>query len=130
MNLGGWKTFPGKIPGPLKLTKAIVIGMSMIHVVAVITANSGMRAQILEAFKANTVAVHAEEGCIEYGAVIDAEGVGPFQTKFGEDTFAVIEKWESLDHLMSHAASEHMKAYAAKTKPLIASRTIHVLNTA
>ena len=104
--------------------------MSMIHVVAVITANSGMRAQIIEAFKANTVAVHAEEGCIEYGAVIDAEGVGPFQTKFGEDTFAVIEKWESLDHLMSHAASQHMKAYATKTKPLIANRTIHVLNTA
>ena len=102
----------------------------MIHVVAVITANSGMRAQILGAFKANTVAVHAEEGCIEYGAVIDAEGVGPFQTKFGEDTFAVIEKWESLDHLMSLAASEHMKAYATKTKPLIANRTIHVLNTA
>ena len=101
--------------------------MPMIHVLAVITANSGMRAQILESFKANTVAVHAEQGCIEYGAVIDAEGVGAFQTEFGEDTFVVIEKWESLDHLMSHATSEHMKAYAAKTKPLIANRTIHVL---
>ena len=104
--------------------------MSMIHVVALITANAGMRTQILEAFKANAVAVYAEEGCIEYGAVIDAEGVGPFQTKFGEDTFAVIEKWESLDHLLSHAASDHMKDYAAKTKPLIANRTIHVLNAA
>ena len=101
----------------------------MIHVVAVITANLGMRDKILEAFKANTVAVHAEEGCIEYGAVIDAEGVGPFQTKFGADTFAVIEKWESLDHLMAHATSDHMKSYAAKTKDLIAERNIHVLSS-
>ena len=99
----------------------------MIHVVAVITANSGMRAQILEAFKANTVAVRAEAGCIEYGAVIDAEGVGPFQTKFGEDTFAVIEKWESLDHLMAHTVAPHMKAYASKVHDMLESRSIHVL---
>ena len=68
----------------------------MIHVVAVIIANPGMRQGILEKFNANTPAVHAEDGCIEYGAVVDAENIGSFQTKFGEDTFLVIEKWESL----------------------------------
>ena len=104
--------------------------MSMIHVVAVITSNPGMRQEILGAFNSNTKAVRAEDGCIEYGATVDAEDVGPFQTKFGEDTFVVIEKWKSLPHLMAHASSEHMKAYAAKTKPLIASRVIHVLSSA
>ena len=100
----------------------------MIHVVAVITANPGMRQGILEKFNANTPAVHAEDGCIEYGAVVDAENIGSFQTKFGEDTFLVIEKWESLEHLMAHAASDHMKEYAAATKPLITERKIHVLS--
>ena len=102
----------------------------MIHVVAVITAKPGQRGAILEAFRANMPAVHAEAGCIEYGPAVDAEGVGPFQTKYGEDTFLVIEKWESLEHLGAHAASPHMKAYGAKTKDLIASRVIHVLSPA
>lgn len=102
----------------------------MIHVVAVITAKPGLREQILEAFRANMPAVHAEDGCIEYGPVIDAEGVGGFQTKFGPDTFLVLEKWESLDHLKAHGASPHMQAYGAKTKDMIASRVIHVMSPA
>ena len=104
--------------------------MSLVHVVAVITAHSGKREEILSAFKKNVPLVHQEEGCIEYGAVIDTENVGPFQEKLGEDTFFVIEKWESLDYLMAHAASDHMKSYAAKTKDLIADRQIHVLSAA
>ncbi|MBS0640686.1 MAG: antibiotic biosynthesis monooxygenase family protein [Acetobacteraceae bacterium] len=102
----------------------------MIHVVAIITAKPGKRAEILEHFKANVPAVHAEAGCIEYGPAVDAAGVGPFQTPFGADTFLVIEKWESLEHLAAHAAAPHMKAYAAKTKDLIANRVIHVLSPA
>jgi quinol monooxygenase YgiN len=102
----------------------------MIHVVAIITAKPGNRDAILEAFRANMPAVHAEAGCIEYGPAIDAEGVGGFQTKFGPDTFLVIEKWESQEHLKAHAGSPHMAAYGAKTKDLIASRVIHVLSPA
>jgi quinol monooxygenase YgiN len=99
----------------------------MIHVLAIITAKSGMRDKILEAFHANMPAVHAEKGCVEYGPAIDAEGAGAMQAKFGPDTFVVIEKWESLDALKAHAASPHMAAYAAKTREMIASRVIHVL---
>jgi quinol monooxygenase YgiN len=102
----------------------------MIHVVAIITAKPGNREAILEAFRANVPAVHAEAGCIEYGPATDADGVGSFQTKFGPDTFLVLEKWESLDHLKAHAGSPHMAAYGAKTKDLIASRVIHVLSPA
>lgn len=99
----------------------------MIHVIAIITAKSGMREPILEAFRANMPAVHAEQGCIEYGPAIDAEGIGSFQAKFGPDSFVVIEKWESPGALKAHAASPHMAAYAAKTREMIASRVIHVL---
>ena len=41
-----------------------------------------------------------------------------------------IEKWESAEALKAHAAAPHMKAYAAKTKDMMASRTIHVLTPA
>jgi quinol monooxygenase YgiN len=102
----------------------------MIHVVAIITAKPGKREAILEAFRANIPAVRAEDGCIEYGPAIDAEGLGGFQTKFGADTFVAIEKWRDTNALKAHAAAPHMAAYAAKVKDLIASRIIHVLSPA
>ncbi len=102
--------------------------MQTVHVLAIITAKTGMRDQVLEAFRANVPAVRAETGCIEYGATIDAEGAGGLQTKFGDDTFVVVEKWQSLDALKAHAAAPHMAAYAAKTKDMLASRVIHVLS--
>ena len=100
----------------------------MINVLAIITAKPGKRDEVLAAFRANVPAVKAEQGCIEYGAAVDAAGVGGFQTKFGDDAFVVIEKWESLDALKAHAGSPHMAAYGAKTKELLASRVIHVLS--
>jgi quinol monooxygenase YgiN len=99
----------------------------MIHVVAVITAKPGMRDSVLQAFHANVPAVKAEQGCIEYGAAVDLEDGPKFQTKYGPDTFLAIEKWESMDALKAHAAAPHMVAYAAKTKDLLATRTIHIL---
>ena len=99
----------------------------MIHVIAVITAKPGKREAILEAFRANVPAVRAEQGCIEYGAAVDADPALPVQTKYGPDTFVVIEKWQSLAALKAHAAAPHMAAYGAKTRELVASRVIHVL---
>lgn len=100
----------------------------MIHVLAIITAKPGLRAEILKHFHANMPAVHAEKGCIEYGPAIDAEGVGAIQTRLGSDSFVVVEKWESIEALKAHAAAPHMAAYAAKTREMIASRVIHVLS--
>ena len=100
----------------------------MIHVIAVITAKPGLRDSILQAFRANVPAVRAEQGCIEYGAAVDAETASSMQTRYGPDTFVVVEKWESLDALKAHAAAPHMAAYGAKTKEMIASRLIHILS--
>ena len=102
--------------------------MGTVHVVAVITAKPGMRAKVLEAFQANMPAVRAEDGCIEYEATVDAEGAGAVQTPFGDDTFVVVEKWESMEALKAHAAAPHMAAYAAKVKDMLANRVIHVLS--
>jgi quinol monooxygenase YgiN len=102
----------------------------MIHVVAKITAKPGQRAAILEAFRANVPAVLAEDGCIEYGPVIDAAGDNPGQAKIGADSFLVIEKWASLEALGAHRTSPHMAAYGAKVKDMIAERAVHILQPA
>ncbi|GAC1456083.1 MAG: putative quinol monooxygenase [Vulcanimicrobiaceae bacterium] len=102
----------------------------MVHVLAMITAKPGRRADVLAAFRANVPAVRAEDGCIAYDAVIDADGIGGFQTELGPDAFVVIEKWASVDALKAHAVAPHMKAYGTATKDLLASRVIHVLSPA
>jgi quinol monooxygenase YgiN len=100
----------------------------MIHVIAIITAKPGRREEVLKHFRANVPNVRAERGCIEYGAAVDADPALPVQTKYGPDTFVVVEKWESMDALKAHAAAPHMAAYGAKTKELLASRVIHILS--
>ena len=102
----------------------------MIHVIALITAKPGQREAILEAFRANIPAVLAEQGCIEYGPAVDADGLGSFQTRLGPDSFMVVEKWESVDALKAHSRAPHMAAYAAQVKDMIADRVIHVLSPA
>jgi quinol monooxygenase YgiN len=99
----------------------------MIHVLAIITAKPGQRATLLKAFKGIVPTVHAEEGCIEYGPVVDVDGADP---AFGPDTFVVVEKWESMATLKAHSVAPHMKAYGEKTKDLVAKRAVHVLTDA
>ena len=102
----------------------------MVHVIAVITAKPGQRATILAHFNANVPAVRAENGCFEYGAAVDLDPALKFQTAYGPDSFVVVEKWESSQALLAHAAAPHMAAYAAKTRELIANRAIHILQPA
>lgn len=102
----------------------------MIHVVALITAHPGKRAAVLEAFAENMAAVRAEAGCIEYQPVTDTPDIGPFQAQIGEDSFMVLEKWESTEALMAHAKAPHMAAYGRKVKDMLVSRVIHVLSPA
>ncbi len=99
----------------------------MIHVLAIITAKPGLRSNLLALFNANVPNVRAEDGCIEYGAVIDYEGTQP---EFGPDTFVVVEKWASIGALKAHAASLHMASYAAVAKEMIAERAVHVMKGA
>jgi quinol monooxygenase YgiN len=102
----------------------------MIHVLAFITAHPGKRAALLAEFRKIIPLVQAEAGCIEYGPAADTPEMGPIQTPLGPDGFAVIEKWESPEHLKAHAVAPHMKEYGARAKDLIASRVIHVLSPA
>lgn len=100
----------------------------MIHVIAIITAKSGQRAELLDAFAQIIPLVHAEQGCIEYQPVIDVDDGGPMQSLVGPDSFVVIEKWESMDALKAHAASSHMAQYGESAGHMVADRTIHILS--
>ncbi len=102
----------------------------MIQVIAIVTAKPGMREALLKEAQANIPNVLAEDGCIEYGPAVDADGFGDFQTKFGPDVFVFIEKWASAEALKAHAVAPHMAAYGAKTKDLVAARAIHILTPA
>lgn len=104
--------------------------MSHVHVIAVITAKPGKRGEIMDAFRANTPAVLAEDGCLAYEATIDTANAGPAQSAFGPDTFVVVEKWASLAALQAHAVAPHMKAYGAATREMVAERKIHILSAA
>lgn len=99
----------------------------MIHVIALITAKPGQRVALLAEFRKIIPEVHAEQGCIEYGPAVDAEGS---PDRFGDDTFVVVEKWESPEALKAHSVAPHMKAYGERTRDLVAGRAIHVLTPA
>src|SRR5438309_1728467 len=101
----------------------------MIHVVAIITAKSGMREAILKEFHTNMPAVHAEKGCIEYGPAVDAEGIGSFQAKFGPDTFVVIEKLARGSSPAGQKASPTAQASAGhSSKPSLVSTSTAYMN--
>lgn len=100
----------------------------MIHVVAMMTAKPGCRAELLKHFLAVLPLVHAEDGCHEYRPVIDNDaGLDNAREPIGPDTYIVIEKWTSVDALNAHAASDHMRKYGESVRDLIDSRVIHVL---
>ena len=101
----------------------------MIHVIAIITAQPGCRASLLEAFQANTAVVRAESGCIEYIAAVDAADLPPVFGSLGADTYVVIEKWESMAALEAHTKAPHIATHRARTKDWVASRVIHVLQS-
>jgi len=99
----------------------------MIHVIAIITAHPGKRTQLLELFQAVVPTVREEQGCIEYGVVVDVANADP---AYGPDTYVVVEKWESLETLKAHSVAPHMQGFGEAAKTLIAKRAVHVLEPA
>ena len=100
----------------------------MISVVAVITTKPGKRSDVLKIFAANVPNVLAEAGCIEYGPNIDVGMAG--LASFGEDTFVVLEKWESEAALAAHMKAPHMVAYGQAVRDMLADRKVYVVKAA
>jgi quinol monooxygenase YgiN len=96
----------------------------MIYVVATLVSKQGSRASLLEAFTKVVPAVLAEDGCVEYQAVIDADSA---ETRYGEDTFVVLEKWASIEALDAHGKGPILAGFVESAKPYLSTVTVNVL---
>jgi quinol monooxygenase YgiN len=99
----------------------------MIHVIATINLKPNCRAEFLKAFARLVPLVHAEEGCIEYGATVDEPTGFPVQQLVGEDAMVVVEKWESVPALEAHLAAPHMEAWREETGAMVKGVSLLVL---
>ncbi|TWT43272.1 putative quinol monooxygenase [Botrimarina hoheduenensis] len=102
----------------------------MIHVVATLRIDPARREEFLQAFADLTPLVHAERGCLEYGAAIDEPTPIGAQSLAGDDAVVVIEKWESLAALEAHLVAPHMEAYRERVADMLRDVSLLVLRPA
>jgi quinol monooxygenase YgiN len=98
----------------------------MINVIAYIQIKEGQVSDFIEIFKKNIPKVLEEKGCIEYVPTVDvATGLPP--QELNTNVVTIIEKWNSLEDLMAHLSSPHMREYGKKTKTLVEKMSVKVL---
>ena len=73
--------------------------MSEISTVAIITAKPGSGTEVERVLRDLAVATHAEPGCLLYSLQ---------QGMRDPDVFVTVEKWDSMESLESHLASDHL----------------------
>jgi len=86
--------------------------MSEISTVAIITAKPGSGTEVERVLRDLAVATHAEPGCLLYSLQ---------QGMRDPDVFVTVEKWDSLESLESHLASDHLASALALTEDLLAA---------
>jgi len=102
----------------------------MIHVIAEIDINEGRRDAFLREFKQVVPLVLQEDGCIEYGATIDAQTAIERQAPLRNDAVTVVEKWSGIEALQAHLNSEHMASFLERVKDHVAGATLRILEPA
>ena len=101
----------------------------MIHVVATVQVKEGKASEFINLFKTIVPLVKAEKGCIEYFTAIDLPTGLPPQD-MNENVVTIIERWESVDHLMAHLATRHMAEHMEKEKDYVEKASIKILQEA
>ncbi len=102
----------------------------MICVIATIEVAAGRRDELLMLFRDLVPKVRAEQGCIEYGPMIDVAGGLEDQRPPQENSLVVVEKWESLDALKAHLKTTHMAEYFRRAEQLRLSLELRILQPA
>ena len=102
----------------------------MICVIATIELNDGQRQAFLEKFTRLVPKVQAEEGCIEYGPMIDMPTNIPVQPPQRPNVVTVVEKWESVEALEAHLMAPHMLEYKKTVADIVKGLSIQVLEPA
>ena len=83
----------------------------MIQVIVFLHIREGQIDTFLDGFRAVAPQVRAEVGCIEYGLTQDVDTRVERFTPPRDNVFTLFERWESLDALHAHLATNHMNAY-------------------
>lgn len=74
--------------------------------------------------------VLAEKGCRMYTLLKDADTDWELPMRFGERTFWMVEKWDSIEALKAHLKAPHMKSFGPTVRDMRTSSTFHVLEPA
>lgn len=102
----------------------------MIHVLATIELQPGVREQFLAEFHRLVPLVLAEQGCVEYGPAIEIATSIPGTPPPRENVVMVVEKWSSVEALEAHLVAPHMNEYRGKVKSLVQATRLQVLESA
>ncbi|MEN6449321.1 MAG: putative quinol monooxygenase [Thermoguttaceae bacterium] len=102
----------------------------MICVIATIEVAAGRRDELLKLFAWVAPKVRAEQGCIDYNAMVDVRSGLAAQGPIRDNTLVILEKWESLDALKAHLKTAHMADYFRKAEDLRLSMHLQVLQPA
>jgi quinol monooxygenase YgiN len=101
----------------------------MVNVIATVQVKEGKTQEFIKLFKTIVPLVKAEKGCIEYYPTVDLPTGLPPQD-INENVVTIIEKWESLDHLMAHLSTRHMAEHMEKEKDFVEEASIKILQEA
>ena len=99
----------------------------MLHVVATIRLQPGVRERFLREFLSIVPEVRAEDGCVEYGAAVDEPTDLTAQPPMRDDVVVVVEKWRDLAALRAHLVAPHMTAYRVRVQDLVTTVELQVL---
>jgi len=102
----------------------------MICVLATIQVADGRRDEFLAAFREVIPSVLAEEGCIEYGPMVDIETTLEKQPPVRPNSVTIVEKWQDIASLETHLMAPHMMAYRKKVQDLVIDSSLLVLEPA
>ena len=102
----------------------------MIRVLATIELAEGRRDDFLAEFRNIVPLVLNEQGCLEYGPMVDVPTSIGAQAGIREDVVTVVEKWESIEALEAHLLAPHMIEYRKTVKEMVTGTELRILNPA
>jgi quinol monooxygenase YgiN len=102
----------------------------MICVIAKVEVAEGRREEFLAEFRKVVPKVLAEDGCLEYGPMIDVPTSIGAQSPPRDRVVTVVEKWESVEALEAHLMAPHMLEYRKSVKTLVSGTSLEILKPA
>jgi quinol monooxygenase YgiN len=102
----------------------------MICVIAKIELAQGRRDDFLAEFRKIVPKVLAEEGCLEYGPMVDVPTSIGAQSPPRDHVVTVVEKWGSVEALEAHLMTPHMIDYRKVVKPMVVATSLEILKPA